>query len=235
MKRIPRHIGQIGRVHAHIAPIQAVLDRRAPTISLGVAENIDKRPLFVIVIAWIGLEVAQHAVGIFGRRVAKQQHIISVEGDGMGFGGINHQSAQDALVLRARMTVIPVSAALPDVERVRIGLPRLDSKKAVKPRRAIHNPRQHNSVPVNGCVFLRFVRHDDRGLLAFLEPQGRTRDPAINGEFLDQFAMDANRRFFDRQLISPRQDRRDACQHDNTQKRMGQISHHEFCPLSAHA
>ncbi|EXI73379.1 MAG: hypothetical protein AW10_04240 [Candidatus Accumulibacter appositus] len=51
-ERCRRQIGQVGRTHAHLVPHLALADRRLQALARGIAEELDRRRLVVVVGWW---------------------------------------------------------------------------------------------------------------------------------------------------------------------------------------
>ena len=120
---VARHVRKISRVHAHLAPLHAITDRGAKTVTTGVAEEVEKRALMEIVVAGIGLEIAQDLVWILAREVGEDDEIIALGPDDIASLGLDDDRAvETTLFLGARMGVVPIGAALADREAVGEGL-----------------------------------------------------------------------------------------------------------------
>src|SRR5699024_481042 len=83
----------------------------------------------------------------------------------------------------------PVGAVL--IGRVAV-LKRLSGDYAVKAdaRHAVHLEGWQDAVPVNGSILIQFIFNPDEHLLAFLHPNQRPRNAAIDADGFSCFAID---------------------------------------------
>jgi hypothetical protein len=133
-----RDIENVGRAHAHLAPLEAVRHCRGEALLLDVLDEGAERTLAVIVIVALEFEIADNGLWTFIGPVREQHDIIVIEPLDVGAFGLDHDRAVNTgLFLEFGMAVIPVGAALMDEEAVHIGLPRRDTRKT-QARHAVH-------------------------------------------------------------------------------------------------
>ena len=137
---------------------------------LHVVEEVADRLLGEVVEVRPLLEPGEQALRIEVGPVAEHDHVIAVIGEGLGFQRLDHQwPVETGLLLEAGMAVVPVGAALHDVEAVLVGLATVDAVEA-QPGHAVHVGRQQDAVPV------------DRRLLAMDRAAGQgIADPQVDG------------------------------------------------------
>jgi len=203
---LTRNVGKIGRVHPHFAPFEAVLERGAEAVAVRVAEKVDQRPLAPVVIPGVGLELGHHPHRVFLGMVGKRHHIVAVGADGIAAPGLDHDSPVHAgLLLQAGMAVVPIGAALAELEAVGEGLARRDRSKSVESRRAVHVAVEQQPVPVDRGRFLETVGGLDGHFFAFAPAQRRRRNRTAHHDSValdsvddDPARLDGNRVFFRR-------------------------------------
>nr|UCK92215.1 hypothetical protein [Raoultella planticola] len=97
------------------------------------------------------------------------------------------------------MRVVPVGAALLNLEAVREGLAGSDAIEA-DARHAIHLIRQDDPVPVNGCGFTQLVGYTDCDGVTLAPTQCRCRQRAVDGRSHAWLAREVHGRFGDHQV-----------------------------------
>ncbi len=109
-----RDIEDVGRAHPHVAPHQAVGHRRGEPILAGVGDKGSERALPVIVVVALEFEVADDGVRVLVAPIRQHHHIIAVERLGVAAPRLDDDRAvEPGLLLKRRMAVVPVGAALP--------------------------------------------------------------------------------------------------------------------------
>ena len=180
-KRIAGHVGQIGGVHAHVAPFLAILDRGVEPVAFGVAEEIQQRALAAIVVACIGLEIGEDAARVLAGVVRQHHHVVAIGGGSLGLFRRDDDGAVHAhLLLHRRVRVVPVGAGLAQLEAIGVGLARRDGDIAVEARRAVHDARQQQPMPVDRGRLAHPVGGVDHHLLALAPAQGWRRHRAAD-------------------------------------------------------
>src|SRR3546814_20729158 len=77
--------------------------------------------LFRSVVIRLFLELADDISGVFVGPVGEHHHVVALVLEGLGLPGVDHQRAVDpGLFLETGMTVVPVSAVLPDLELIEV-------------------------------------------------------------------------------------------------------------------
>ncbi len=111
----------------------------------------------------------------------RQHHdIVPVRRVGIGFPGVDDDGAvQPGLLLKAGVAVVPVGAALPDVESILEGFARPDARET-QAGHAVHRGRQNQPVPVDRGVFRQPVGDPQGDPLALPPAQDRCRQRAID-------------------------------------------------------
>ena len=179
---VARDVGQIGRAHAHLTPHPSFRQRGAQTLPAHVLQERAHRALTEVVVVGLLLELAKHAIGALVGPVGEHHHVLAVVVERLRFAGVDDQRTIHAeLLLKARMAVIPVGAALLDREAVVVGRARLDAGEA-EPGHAVHVGRQDDAVPVNRGVLVECVGHAQPHRVAFAPAQQRPRHRSVDGQ-----------------------------------------------------
>ena len=198
-------VGEIGRIHAHLAPHQAVGDDRLALLGrlrrLQVFHQPRQGTLAVVEVAGLLLQLAQDGVGRHRMLVAQHHHVVARHLVALAFGGLDDDRRVHAgLLLAAGMAMVPVGAGLPDLEAVGEGFARLDAAETHH-RHAVHVERQQDAVPMEGGVLLEAIGDIHRHLLAFLPAQRRAGDLAVDREDVARLAVDLRRRAVDHEVV----------------------------------
>ena len=182
------HIGDVGRVHPHLAPVEPVLER------LILARQEPGQGLALeIEMAGVDLEAPEDRLRRERAVIGEHDDMLAVIGDRIGTGGVDDDRAVMAfLLLQARMAVIPVGAALHDGELVEVVRSRLDARKR-HARHAVHIGRQDQPVPVDRAVLLELIDDVEPHALAFAQPDQRGGDRAVETDCAELAPVDAHR------------------------------------------
>jgi hypothetical protein len=112
-ERCRRQIGQVGRTHAHFVPHLALADRRLQALARGIAEELDRRRLVVVVVVALGLELGEYLHRILIGPVGQLHHEVAVGADRFPITRLDDDRAVHAgNLLHAGVRVVPVGAAL---------------------------------------------------------------------------------------------------------------------------
>ena len=182
-QRIAGDIGDIGRIHAHVAPRRALGHGRLHPELLRVAHQLRQRALVPVVITGIAFQIFLHPGRIFTRVVRQQDHMLHVRLDRvLGLGRNNQRAILPGLFLAPAVGVIPIGAALPDADAdaIGVGLARRDAGKAVEPRRTIIGTIDQKPMPVDGGCGAQLVGDAHHRFLALLEAQGWAGHTAVD-------------------------------------------------------
>ena len=194
------HVGDVGRTHAHPAPHQPVMNRRAKPVLADVGHKSAERTLVEVVVVGLKLEVAHHGLRITVRPVREHHHVLAVRADRVhSTRGDDDGTTKSLLFLETGMAVIPEGAALPHRELVGEGLTRRDAVEA-KPGHPVHVRWQAHPVPVDGTDGLKPVGDRKRYRVALLPPQHRAGQSAVHGDGRGWRAGDVHRQTADRQV-----------------------------------
>ena len=203
-QRIAGDIGDIGRIHAHVAPRRALGHGRLHPELLRVAHQFGQRALVPVVITGIAFQIFLHPGRIFTRVVRQQDHMLHVRLDRvLGLGRNNQRAILPGLFLAPAVGVIPIGAALPDADAIGVGLARRDAGKAVEPRRTIIGTIDQKPMPMDGGGGAQLVGDAHHRFLALLEAQGWAGHTAVDRDHAVGAARhDLHRCPFDHQIIS---------------------------------
>ena len=206
-----RDVEDVGRAHPHFAPLEAVGDRRAETVSLGILNERAERALPVVVVVALEFQIADDCLGRLKAPVGQQHHVIAIEGLGVAAPGLNHERAvKPGLLLKHRVAVVPVRAALMDREAVDKGLAGRDPAEA-ETRHAVHRRGRAYAMPVDRARLAQAVGDGQRQRVALAPAQDRRRDLAVDAGCYGLAAIDGERDRFDCQSkLSAVEDRRAA-------------------------
>ena len=172
-QRRGRQISEICWTHPHLVPHLARADCACHSIAHGVAEEVEDRRLVVVVIVALRLEFAENPHRRFVGPVREQQHMVAVGVNGLRAGRVDDDRAVHAgEFLKAGMGMIPVGAALLNLEAIGEGFARRDTVEA-DARNAVHLKWQNDAVPVDGSGFTQRVGDPDRNRFSFAPTQGR--------------------------------------------------------------
>src|SRR5690606_21874462 len=138
--------------------------------------------------------------------VAEHDHVIAVIGEGLGLEWLDHQRPVEAgLLLETGVAVVPVGAALYDVEAVLVSLAAVDAVEA-ESRHAVHVGWQQDAVPVDRCL----VAMDGAWRQGIADPQvdgsalapaqQRCRNRAVDRDGRTRGAGEVHRRLADGQV-----------------------------------
>ena len=198
-RRLPVHqvrvgraadVGEVGGVHPHRRPGEALGERRAQSVALRVAHQVAQRPLADVVVVALLLEPAEHVPRILVGPVGEHHHVLAVVAERLRLARHDHQRPIDApLLLEAGVRVVPVGAGLAHAEAIRVGRAGADAVEA-ETGDAVHVGGQEDAVPVNRRVVVERVRHAQRDRVAFApakqrprqRPVDRQRDPLATGD-----------------------------------------------------
>ena len=195
-----RQICEIRRIHPHLVPHLALVDRSGRAVARGVPEEVEDGRLVVVVVVALGLELGEHPHRVFVGPIREQQHVVTVGADGLGASGVDDDRPVHAReFLEAGVRVVPVGAALLNLEAVREGLAGSDAIEA-DARYAIHLIRQDDPVPVDGCGFTQLVGHTDCDGVTLTPTQCRCRQRAVDGRSHAWLAREVHGRFGDHQV-----------------------------------
>ena len=193
-------VGQIGRAHAHLVPHLPFAHGGLPTIVGDIAEEVHHRGLVVVVVVTLRLELGDHSHRVFIRPVRQQDGVIAVRPNGVTIGGVNDEAAIDAgHLLKARVRVVPVAAALLHLEAIGKGLAGWDAVEA-DAGYAVHLVRQDDAVPVDRRVLAQAVGHAHGHGVALAPAQRRTGQHAVDGGGHHQLAGVVHGRLVDDQI-----------------------------------
>ena len=125
--------------------------------------------------------------------VRQHDDVLAVVADRVGPGGVDDdRSVVAELLLKARMAVIPIGAALPHRELGGEGRARLDAGKrdAGYP---VHGGGNQQTVPVNRGLLVEVVDDVEPSGLAFLQADDWPRHRAVEADRLHRAAVDHHR------------------------------------------
>jgi len=142
-------VRQVGGRHPHAAPGRAVAQGRTQPVVAYVAEEVPYRPLVVVVVLRQLLQAGEQTRRIHVGPVGQEHHVVAVVGERLGCDGIDDQRpVHAALFLEAGVAVVPVGAALANIELVQVALAAADAIEA-ETGHTIHVRRQQDAVPVD--------------------------------------------------------------------------------------
>ena len=174
-------VAQVGRVHAHLAPHPAHGQRLAQALLAHIAKEIRHGRLGEVVVVALLFQPGVDARGILVGPVVEHHHVVAVGRVALGSGRLDHQRAvQRVLFLEARMRVIPVGAALAQLEPVEKAFARRDAVET-EAGHAIHPERQDDAVPVDRGGHAQAVGHAQVHRGALLPAQQRAGHAAVDG------------------------------------------------------
>src|SRR5580704_17134401 len=128
---MPGHIGEVGRVHAHLSPHAPIGDCWRPTLPAHIVDEITHRALTKVEIIALPLERSVNLLRVEIRPLRQQHDVFTIGAVRLATPRLDHDGAiEPRLLLEARMTVIPVGARLIDFEAIYIGLARPDALEA---------------------------------------------------------------------------------------------------------
>ena len=202
---VARDVGEIGRIHAHLAPGQAVGNDRLALLGglrrAQVAHQARQGALAVVEVARLLLELAQDGAGRHRMMVGEHHHVIARHLVAFAFRRLDDDGRVHALLLLAAgMAVVPVGARLPDLEAVGEGRAGLDAGEAHH-RHAVHVVGQQDAVPMDRGVLVQPVGDVDGDIFALLPAQRRSRDLAVDGEDAAHLAFDRQVGAIDHQVV----------------------------------
>ena len=176
-------VRNIGRVHPHRAPFDALLQGLVLAL-----EQIGERLLLHIIIAAHLLEPLELNMRVDRRPVGQDDHMFSASLHRINARGIDDDGAIMAhRLLHAGMAVIPVGARLLDRKFIMEGFAGADAGEA-DARNAVHLKGEDQAVPVDRRVFLQPVGDGEADILAFFEPDQRRWQRAIDGDRMGRAA-----------------------------------------------
>ena len=182
LRREALQVLDVGRHHAHLAPVGAVGQRRLQAEFAHIVDEVAERALLPIVVVRHHLEIAQDTVRRVRMRIVQDQDIVPVGVHPFAFLRRDDDRAERPFrLLQVRVAVIPVGAGLDDREGVGEGLARLDPVEADR-RHAVLLIRQDQAMPVDRGVLVEIVGDVERHLFAFREPQHRPRRRAVEAD-----------------------------------------------------
>ena len=186
------HVEQVSRIHTHPVPLPTLGDDLAQPlvrVSSLLGEVREHRTLEVVVTLDL-LELREDLLGVFDRPVREHDGVFDVVFDRVLGGGLDDQLAiMPELFLKSRVAVVPIRAALSELEFVGEGLTRRDSFKADS-RHTIHVEWQEDAMPVDGCRFVEVVVHTNMRRLSFLHTDHRAREGAVVCDHLSSPSTD---------------------------------------------
>ncbi len=203
-------VGQIGRAHPHLVPHAALVDSGLDAVVGDIAEEVDDGGLVVVVVVALRLQLGQHAHAVLVGPVGQQHGMVAVRPDRVVVA-VDDQAAVDAgHLLEARVRVVPVAAALHDLEAVGEALARGDAGKA-DAGHAVHLERQDDAVPVDRGRLAQPVGDANGHRIALAPAQRRPRQHAVDRVGDGRLASEVDHRLLDDQVeLGARQHRRAA-------------------------
>ena len=182
-----RHVGDVGRVHAHTGPFRPLPER----LILAGHES-RQRLLLAVEVAGLLLELPEDGYGRHGTVVGQHDDMFAVGPDRVGSRRIDDDRAVVAkLLLESGMAVIPVGAVLPDRKLVNEGRARLDAGEGYAGH-AIHGRRHQQPMPMDRAVLVEIVDDAKPGDLAFAKADERRRDRSVDADGLADPAVDGH-------------------------------------------
>ena len=180
-----RHIGDVGRVHQHLAPHNAFGHWLVFTLQQACHRlfALVKIARFLLLLGEVGVRMGKAPVG-------QHQHMLPVIFDRVRARWINDQRAIHAhRFLHMAMAVIPISAMLPHQKFISEGLAWPNARKA-DARHAVHLERQQHAVPMYRGILLQCVADDQLYILALAQPHQRSGQSAVDGISVSGFLAD---------------------------------------------
>ena len=194
------HVGEIGGIHPHRAPCAPLGERRGETEHARIAQEVHRRALPAVVVVRLLAQPRKHRTRILVRPVGEQHDMVAIGGDGVGAARIHDQRAiESRLLLKHRVAVIPVGAALTHREPV---LPGSACRYPVKaqPRHAVHVRGQQDAVPMDRAVLGQRVVHAQRHGVAFAPAQHGRGQRSVDRDRVPRAPGVVDRRLADRQI-----------------------------------
>ncbi len=178
----PRHVGQIGAVHPHLAPGDAVGQSRAEPLGPHVTHEVaHRRPVEVVVVRLL-LQFGEDAIGVLVRPIGQHHDVVTVVRERLRLDRVDDERAiHPALFLKPGVAVIPVRPALTHRESVGVRLARADAIET-ESWYAILVRWQEDAVPVNRRGLVEGVRHPRGHDVALAPAERRRRHGPVDGE-----------------------------------------------------
>ena len=195
-------IRDIAVAHAHVVPHAAPVPHRFDAAFPDLGEQFaDGAFAKVIVVAEL-LQLMVDGVRVLVAPVRQHHHVLAVIAEGFRLDRIDDDRPIGAgLLLKTGVAVIPVGAALRDIELIVVGFTRLDAVKTVADaRHAIHLARQDDAMPVDGTVLGEVVGDVQGHSIAFLPAQQRRWHHAVDRRGNTLLAGEVDHRGIDRKL-----------------------------------
>ena len=179
---ITADIRDVGRRHAHVAPIEPIRDGVGEAFFGDVIEERTEGPLLVVVIVGHFLEVFEDRFRtILGVEIRENDDVFPIEPKRIAFFRFdNNCTVHTGLLLQSGMTVIPISACLLSRKVIGEGCFRLNAGEA-DARHAILLIRQDEPMPMDRGVFIKFIGHIDGEFFTFFKAQHGSRNGAVDG------------------------------------------------------
>ena len=159
-------VEQIGRIHPHLSPHAAVIERLLPALLARVAEEIADRALVEVVVVALLLERREDPLRIDVGPIGQQHHVLAVCMLPLAAARLDDDgTVQPGLFLEARVRVIPVSAVLVHLEAIDVTAAARDAVEA-DPRHAVHVRGHDHAVPVNRAAHSQPIGNAQRDRVA---------------------------------------------------------------------
>ena len=196
----PGHIGEVGRVHPHLAPRRPVRGCASQPLRSRIVQEVADRAQMAVVIVGLLLEFGIHVLGVFVCPIRQKHHMLPVIRERFRIAGLDDQrTVQPPLFLIARVAVVPVGARLSHAKAVREGLTGVNAVKA-QSRHTVHVRREEDAVPVNRRLLAQRIGDAEGDGVAFLPTERRRRQRAIDCHSEARCPSEVHRRFADGQL-----------------------------------
>jgi hypothetical protein len=111
-------VGEIGRVHAHLAPRFPIGHCAAKPELADVTKEVTNRTAVKVVVVRLLLQFCEDALRLLVRPVSEHHHVLAVVAEGLRILWLDYQRAvHTELLLKGRVAVVPVRATLSDWKR----------------------------------------------------------------------------------------------------------------------
>ena len=156
------HVGDVSRVHPHLAPHQPLLERL-----ILAREQAGQALALAVEIARLLLEPVEQVMRMLEAVIGEHDDVLAIELHRVRVLGIDQDRAVvTILFLKPRMAVIPVGAALDDRKFVGEGRARRNAGKA-DARNTVHLKRHQQAVPVDRGFLVQVVDDMKAHILPF--------------------------------------------------------------------
>ena len=181
-------VGNIGGVHPHPAPIDAVLE---PLILA--RKKAGERLALIIEMSGIDLHVAEDSFGAELAVVGKHDDVLAVRLHRIGVGRVDHdRPIMTELLLKTRMAVIPIGAVLLDRKLVEEARSSLDTGEG-NARHTVILRRNEQAMPVDRAVLIQVVDDIQAHSLALAQADQGRGHRAVDADRLGCATVDHHR------------------------------------------